>query len=49
MIIMINFSKEDNIDILNNAKNNMMDNFKSIKWLFHQIEEIKGSMAMLEG
>lgn len=35
MLIMSNFSKEDNINVLNNAKNNMMDKFRSIKWLFH--------------
>ena len=46
---MSDFRKEENIDVLNNAKNSMMDNFRSIKWIFHQIDNIKGKMCMLEG
>ena len=39
MIIMSDFSKEDN----------MMDNFRSIKWIFHQIIGLNKKMSLLEG
>ena len=29
------------LNLLNNAKNSMIDNFFSIKWLFYEIEELK--------
>ncbi len=38
MLIMSEFSKECNINVLNNAKNNMMDNFRSIKEIMSLLE-----------
>ena len=32
---------EPSLDLLNNAKNGMIDNFYSIKWLFHEIKDLK--------
>ena len=46
---MSEFNKQEKIDVLNNAKISMMDNFRFVKWLFHQIEEIKGNLVKLEG
>ena len=37
------------LNLLNNARNSMVDNFQSIKWIFHEIEEIKIRMQEQEG
>ena len=34
MTILTNYSKEENMDVLNNAKNNLLDNFISISVFF---------------
>lgn len=36
------------MDLLNNTKNNMLDNFRSIKWLFYELEEVKDRMGQIE-
>ena len=36
---------EPNLDLLNNAKNGMIDNFHSIKWLFHELEDLKAKVS----
>lgn len=35
MIILSDNRKEGDMDLLNIAKNSLMDNFRTIKWLFH--------------
>ncbi len=32
-------AKESRMNLLKNSHNNMIDNYKSIKWLFHELEE----------
>lgn len=49
MIIMSDFSIEENMNVLNNAKNVMLENFKSIKWLSYWIVELNKRMSVLEG
>ena len=34
-------ARETGMNLLNNARNSMIDNFRSIKWLFHELEEVK--------
>jgi hypothetical protein len=34
-------ARETGMNLLNNACNNMIDNFRSIKWLFHELEDVK--------
>ena len=41
-------AREVGMNLLNNAKNNMIDNFRSIKWIFHELEEVKERMGHLE-
>ena len=33
--------RETGFNFLNNAKNNLIDNFRSIKWIFQEIEALK--------
>ena len=42
MVVILNNTRETRLNLLNNARNNMIDNFYSIQWLFHEIEEHKG-------
>lgn len=41
-------AREMGMNLLNNAKNSMIDNFCSIKWLFHELEEVKDGMGKVE-
>ena len=34
-------ARETRMNLLNNAQNSMIDNFRSIKWIFHELEEVK--------
>ena len=36
------------MDVLNNARNNILDNFRSIKWLYHDVTDMKDMMTNLE-
>lgn len=36
------------MDILNNVRNNVLDNIRSIKCLFHQVMDLKESVGSLE-
>ena len=36
------------MNLLNNAYNNMVDNFQTIKWIFHETEEIKNRLQGLK-
>lgn len=42
MVVISKNARETWLNLLNNTKNSMIDNFRSIKWLFHEIEELKG-------
>ena len=45
LVLISNRTRETRINLLKNAKNNMIDNFWSIKWLFHEIKELKGKRS----
>ena len=49
LVSISNNVREVGLNLLNNAKNSMIDNFCSIKWLFHKLDEIKETMGQLEG
>ena len=37
------------MNLLKNSCNRMIDNFRSIKWLFHELEEVKEKVGQMEG
>ena len=41
-------ARETGMNLLNNARNNMIDNFRSIKWLFHELEDVKDQVRHIE-
>ena len=41
-------ARETGMNLLNNARNNMIANFRSIKWLFHELEEVKEQVRHIE-
>ena len=41
-------AREIGMNLLNNSCNNMIDNFRSIKWLFHELEEVKEKVDQME-
>ena len=41
LVILSDNVSEMGMNLLNNAHKNMVDNFWSIKWIFHEIEDIK--------
>ena len=45
LVVISDNAWEIGFNLLNNAKNNMIDNFQSIKWLFHEIEDLKGKRS----
>ena len=38
-------ARETGMNLLNNARNSMIDNFRSIKWLFHELEEVRDRVS----
>ena len=42
-------AREIGMNLLNNACNSMIDNFRSIKWLYHELEEVKEKVGQMEG
>lgn len=48
VVAITNNAREVGINFLNNAEKNMIDSFWSIKWLFHELEEVKDRMGELE-
>ena len=42
LVVIFDSARETGFNLLNNAKNSMIDKFRSIKWLFQEIEELKG-------
>ncbi len=41
-------TRQIGMNFLNNARNSMIDNFGSIKWLYHELEEFKEKIGQLE-
>ncbi len=48
MVKIIDNAKEMGMNIFNNACNSMIDNFRSIKWLYHELEEFKEKISQME-
>ena len=44
-----NNARETRVNLLNNAHNSMIDNFRSIKWIYHELEEVREKVGQLEG
>lgn len=42
-------AREIGMNLLNNSHNNMIDNFRSIKLLYHELEEVREKVCQLEG
>ena len=42
LVVILDSAQDTGVNLLNNAKNIMIDNFWSFKWLFHEIEDLKG-------
>ena len=45
LVEILDNAREIGLSLLNNAKNSMINNFYSIKWLFHKIEDLKEKMS----
>ena len=41
-------ARESGMNLLNNARSSMIDNFRSIKWLFHELEEVRDRVSQME-
>ena len=41
-------ARETGMNLLNNARNGMIDNFRSIKWLFHELDDVKEQVKHIE-
>ena len=41
-------AREMGMNLLNNTCNSMIDNYKSIKWLFHEVKEVKEKEGQME-
>lgn len=48
MVILSDNSREVEMNLLNNARNSMVDNFRLVKWIFHETDEIKNRLQGLE-
>ena len=49
LVILSDIIKEDpNMDVLNNTKNNIIDSYRTTKWTFHEIQELKYRVGRLE-
>ena len=49
LVILSDITKEDpNMDVLNNAKNNTIDSYRTTKWTYHEIQKLKYKMGILE-
>lgn len=49
IVAISNNAREFEMNLLKNAYNNMVDNFRSIKRLFHKLEEVKEKVVQMEG
>ena len=41
-------ARETRMNLLNDGRNSMIENFWSIKWLFHELEEVKEKVSHME-
>lgn len=41
LMVISDKAREFKMDLLNNAKNSLVDNFWSIKWILHELKDIK--------
>ena len=41
-------AQETGMNVLNNAQNSMIDNFRSIKWLFHELEDVRDRVSKMD-
>lgn len=41
LVVLSNKAREMEMNFLNNTENCMLDQFRSFKWLFHEIEDLK--------
>ena len=41
-------AREMGMNLLNNSQNSMINNFRSIKWLYHELEEFEEKIGQLE-
>ena len=41
-------ARESGMNLLNNARSSMIDNFRSIKWLFHELEDVRDRVSQME-
>lgn len=48
MVVLSDNAREMGMNLLNNAHNSMVDNFRSIKWIFHETEELKNRVTRME-
>ena len=45
MVAIMDNARETSMSFLNNTRNSMIDNFRSIKWLYHELEEFRDRMG----
>ena len=48
MVAITDKARELGMNLLNNTRNSMIDNFRSIKWLYHELEEVKERLGQME-
>ena len=49
LVILSDITKEEpNMDILKNAKNSAINSYRTTKWTFHEIQELKYKVGKLE-
>lgn len=49
LVILSDITKENpQMDVLNNAKNSVVDSYQTTKWIFHEIQELKYRVSSLE-
>ena len=48
IVTIIDNARETGMNLLNNACNSMIDNFRSIKWLYHELEEFNEKISNME-
>lgn len=48
LVASIDNTREIGMNLINNGRNSMINNFRSIKWLYHELEEVKERVGQLE-
>lgn len=49
ILVITDNARETSMNLLNNAQNSMIDNFRSIKWSYHELDEVREKVCQLEG